>query len=174
MGFKVYWSIQGLDETRSYIDGMPGRVNQRTLSMLNRWGRRLKSLGTSLSPRDKLRTFDERRRKNKQFRAQWAYDVTASRSEAVLRVGNVDPRMPWIIWPTKPRGTIPKGGAVAMQIKGYPLRFYTADGTMHRAWEVRGGIAAKGTPGNPVHEKMLQRFRLEGEMVYYATWIVQP
>lgn len=174
MAFSVSWNIYGLDETRRYIDGMPKRINQRTLTTLGRWGRQFKQLGVMLSPSDKLRVFDARRRKNKQFRLQWQYDVSSTDTEGVLRVGNVDPRMPWIIWPTKPRGVIPHGGAMEQWRRGYPLRFYTASGAMHQQWEVRRGIASQGTPGNPVHEKMLERFNLEGALINYATWIVQP
>lgn len=174
MEFEMTVDFYGLDDTRAYIDDMPRRVNERTLSTLNKWGQRFTKLGQILSPTDKYRAFDARRTKNKPFRVQWQYDLSATRDEAVLRIGNVDPRMPWIIWKTRPRGVIPKGGAAAMKQRGYPLRFYTADGTIHHQWEVRGGIAAHGTPGNPVHEKMLQRFGLEGALRFYSAWIIQP
>jgi hypothetical protein len=128
-----------------------------------------------MSPEDRLRKFDSRRRPvGQRFKLQWRYQVTQNADDVVLQVGNIDPRMEWIIFPTRPRGEIPIGGEEEMRGRGYPLRFFNYGGNEYRRWSVQGGIASKGTPGNPVHERMLSAFDLGDSMAEYATWIIKP
>ncbi len=175
MASNISVEMTGLESTEAYISGMPKRVNTRTQSKLHQWGREFVILGKLMSPEDRLRNIDSRRRPaGQRFKLQWRYQVQQGAQDIVLQVGNVDPKMEWIIFPTKPRGVIPTGGEAEMVSRGYPLRFFTYGGGMYRQWAVRGGVASSGTPGNPVHERMLSAFDLGDSMAEYATWIIKP
>ena len=168
------FTFYGLGTVQQYIKGLPQRMNQDTLRTLNTWGKTFMILGKALSPEDRLRQIDNRRRPpGERFKLQWQYDLTATPTEAVLRIGNVDPRMQWIVFPTKSRD-IPTGGAVAQIAKGYQMRFYFYTGQMMKRWQIQGGAARHGTFGNLVHERMVYKFNFPAAATAFGVLLVRP
>lgn len=167
-------TFNGLGTVQNYIKSLPRRMNQDTLHTLREWGKTFVILGKALSPEDKLRKYDPRRRPaSEQFKLKWRYQISATDTQALLQIGNIDPRMPLIVFPTKAR-PLPKGGAAAQIAKGYPMRYFDYGGGMHKSWQIKGGVVSAGTPGNPVHENMVAQFDWPGNMAAFGVLLVRP
>lgn len=176
MTFSIEVDITGLEDVEGFMEELPGRVTSTTFFTFTEWGPELQELAGKLSPSDKLRTVDPRRNA-KPFRLQWQNEVERqSDTRVALSVGNVDPRMPFIIGPTAPRA-IPRGGAAAQRRKGFPMRFFWVDGPLgaqfYIGWQIRGGVAARGTQENPVHERALLFFNVDQKVGELADRILQ-
>jgi len=159
VAFNIHFEIVGVESILKWADTLPKMTQRQALTVFGRWGRQMVRLGRQLSPKDKLRGVDPRRRPEKEsFALQWDYDTKAiGATGAELDVGNLDPRMRFIIFDTKPRA-IPR--SVNEQLaKGYPMRFVWRGG-WHKAWMISGGVAAHGTKGQPVHEWVLEEFNI--------------
>ena len=165
--------IEGVEGAIKGLVQIEGRAQSGTRLVFEEWGQDMVALAQQLSPRDKLRGIDPRRRPEKEsFALKWRYEVKQSATGVELRVGNIDPKMPLIVFPTPPRD-IPKGGAAAQHDKGYPMRFFwSAGGGWANAFQIRGGVAAHGTPGQPVHQWVVEQFDFGRHTATLANFIV--
>ncbi len=162
MAFNISLEVYGAQEIIQWADALPVKTQKQAFVIFDRWGKHMVKLGQKLSPRDKLRGVDPRRRPEKEsFALQWDYDVKRIGDGAELNVGNLDERMRFIIHDTKPRA-IPRS-VTAQLTKGYPMRFFWRGG-WHKAWMISGGVAAHGTKGQPVHEYILEEFDIDSHL----------
>lgn len=137
-------------------------VADRRREVSEGWGERMVKLAEDLSPKSLAGLVDRRKLKAKgeHFAYQWVYEVIDTGDyEGRLTLDNTSPYRDFVLYPTSPH-RIPKGGRTEMKARGYPLRWFDlATGEEIRAWEVWH----PGTPGNPVHERVLEE--MEEEMV---------
>lgn len=148
MAFDIQIEISGVNETLDFLRQLPRRWQIITHDNFVRWGRKLTSIAERLSPEDKLRGIDTRRRpSSEQFKLQWRHDVNTRGLDAELVVGNIDPKAEFILFPTQ-------GGTVFSASGPWPLRYYLPSGQMMKSWEVERG----DTKGQPVHEWALRQF----------------
>ena len=168
--------VSGQDEVLNLLDGLGEKSIGAAAQVLLRWGNELTIIAQAESPKDPLRAVDRRRRGRPRFADQWESDARRETpTKARLVVGNIDPRLPFVIGPTSPR-EIPRGGAEAQRAKGYMMRFYWQDGPagagFYQAWQIHGGVAGGGTEENPVHERALGRFGVDGQLSDMADFIL--
>lgn len=176
MTFTIKVDASQIDDLDQFAAELPGRVTSTTFFVFEEWGQELTELGGKLSPRDKLRQVDPRRN-DRPFYLQWRHEVDRQSDTRVqLSVGNTDPRMPFIIGPTSPH-QIPRGGNASQRRKGFPMRFFWQQGPggpgFYTAWEIKGGVAARGTEENPVHERMLLFFNVDQKVGNLADRILE-
>jgi hypothetical protein len=140
---------------------------------LHEWGMELTFVAQVLSPKDKLRDKDWRRRpKNQSFSQSWVFDVEVpDLANATLDVGNVDKRAEWIIEGTDPR-PIPSSPNPFL---GPFMYFYWENGYdgpgFYTDWIIIGGAAEFGTPPHPVPDMALDNFNIEGHLAKLANMI---
>jgi hypothetical protein len=167
---RVDVEVFGFDEVHRYLEGMTRRQFKATLPELQDWGRELVFLAEVLSPKDKLRGKDPRRRpRERSFAKSWRYDIEPYGGKSFeLQVGNVDKRRGWIIDGTDPR-RIPK----KLMDWDNPMFFYWEDGYdgpgFYEDWVITGGVAAHGTPPHPVHIQTLDNFDVAGHIARLAS-----
>lgn len=166
-----------IDNVLDILENFKLKASSAGLFVFDEWGRDLRRIASNVSPSDKLRSVDPRRRGRKRFRDQW-FESTERLSgvRIATQVGNFDPRTPFIIGPTAPR-KIPRGGADEQKKKGYPMRFFWTDGPtgarFYSAFEIKGGVAARGTEANPVHETALTFFNLDRRVSGLANFVLR-
>lgn len=164
MAFDIKIEIGGLESTLQFLRQLPRRWQIISHDQLVRWGRKLKADAERLSPEDKLRGIDARRRPaSERFKLQWQTEVDLISQGAELKVSNVDPKAHLVLFRTKSAGTITATGGP------WPLRFYLPSGQMIKDWEVDH----KGTEGQPVHEWALRQFDLNGNVSKLADALVR-
>lgn len=139
---------------------------------LHEWGIEFTFIAQVLSPKDKLRGKDWRRRpKGESFSQSWVFEVNVPTPElATLDISNVDPRAEWIVEGTDPR-PIPRGlGNTSTE-----MYFYWEDGPQgegfYTAWVIIGGVAGFGTPPHPVADQTLENFNLDAHVARLANMI---
>lgn len=165
---QVSVDVFGFDETVRYLEKMTPRQRRISVRELQDWGRELIFLGEVLSPKDKLRGKDWRRRpRDESFAKSWAYEIRPiPPGDFELQVGNVDPKMPWIIDGTNPR-------TITASSWDNPMYFYWEGGYMgpgfYTDWVIVGGVAAHGTPPHPVHIQTLDNFDVAGHISRLAS-----
>lgn len=168
--------VKGVEDVQEIMERFVPAGSAAALFVFEDWGAELKNTAQNISPSDPLRRVDPRRN-SPRFSLQWQYDNRRTgNNEITLAVGNTDPRLPFIIGPTKPR-QIPRGGAAAQRRKGTMMGFYWQGGPLgpgwYMAWEIKGGVAAHGTEANPVHEKALDIFNIDARLPELADRIVE-
>jgi hypothetical protein len=152
VAFDIKLSIVGLNNATKFIADLPNIWRPKISAQLLDWGGDLKSSAEDLSPKDKLRGVDPRRRsEGERLAKQWALQLGVSGNKQELDVGNVDPKMPFILFPTA-------GGTEITPKQATQLLFFDTAGTIFRRPSVVKGF----TPGQPVHEWALQEFDLDG------------
>jgi hypothetical protein len=178
---KLTIEITGVEKALKLFHNLSLNKPQ-TGRVLNQLGREMVVAGTKLSPKDKLRTVDPRRRPvDKSFAWSWRFEVKREINnktlEAIeLRVGNVDPKAQWIIEGTGPR-KIPT--SVSAQLaKGYPMNFFWERGPQgagyYQSWQILGGVAARGTPPHPVVEEVVRDVNIPQSIHDIAAIVVNP
>lgn len=151
MAFEFRVQVENVKEVQRNLDLTLGLWRIITRRRLQEWGQELTGLAEGLSPQDKLRGIDPRRR-SPTFGQSWEFNVHGR--DPQLDVGNVDPVMEFIVFPTDPKTKVTSGG-------DYPLKFYTESGGPFYAWSI--DIPAK--PGQPVHLWALREFNVDGHIV---------
>jgi len=168
--------VTGVEGVEEIFENFVPRGSAAALFVFEDWATELKDIAQRISPSDPLRRVDPRRNRPR-FSLQWQKDVRRTGDDEItLAVGNTDPRLPFIIGPTSPR-QIPSGGAAAQRRKGTMMGFYWVGGPLgpgwYMAWEIKGGVAGHGTEANPVHEKALDIFNIDGRLGDLADRIVE-
>jgi len=127
----------------------------QTADVMARWGREMIGIARSLSPSDKLRGIDARRRPESQsFKHQWEWQVVQTGDGPMLEVGNTDERMPLIVGPTSAQDDV-------VATSGEFLFFYWDKiGQWVKAWSIN----KPSTPGQPVHEWTLEAFDIDSSL----------
>ncbi len=152
-------------ETRAFeksLDEMLRTWQIRTTDTLDEWGKELVNRAEDLSPQDKLRGVDPRRRPSSERLAlMWRRNLGRAGRDFVLNVGNVDPKMPFILFDTSDAGTITSKGP-------WPLKWYLPDGTVLK----KDTVQHRGHKGQPVHEWALQAFDIDGKVRQLANLLV--
>lgn len=159
MAFDVQFTIVGLGKTAKFLAELPQVWRLKVNEKMRGWGSELTTIAESLSPEDKLRGIDPRdRRKGKERLANlWVWELDGG----TLNVGNIDPKMPFIIFPTS-------GGAEITPKSADHLLFFDTSGGIHR----RQSVIKGSTPGQPVHDWTLQAFDLNGKIAKLADSLV--
>lgn len=164
MAFRVQLRVDNLEEVQVNLPFWISLWRIRTRAELERWGFVLSILAVAKSPQDKLRGVDARRRPiSRSLSRMWRYEVDTAGDDPLLNVGNIDPKMQFILFPTK-------GGKKITPKGDYPLRFYDAraGGPFFR-WSVKKGK----TEGQPVHLWALDAFNLDSRVKDLANRLVQ-
>lgn len=153
----VNWN--GLDvEFATLPERMAGVID----AAAERWGERLQALAEILSPDDKIRHIDPRRRpESERLVRQWRFSVDGGGGSNDVSLWSDDPKAGYILFPTKAGKTIESKGA-------YPLRFFTQDGMMHR----RGFVVKGATPGQPVHLWAFDELDFDSEIEKLAVELI--
>lgn len=158
MAFDVQFTIVGIGKTAKFLAELPQIWRLKINERLQGWGSELTATAESLSPDDKLRGIDPRRRSSSEKLAKmWAWELGGG----TLNVGNIDPKMPFILFPTS-------GGAEITPKSADHLLFFDTSGGIHR----RQSVIKGSTPGQPVHDWALQAFDLNGKIAKLADSLV--
>ena len=171
--FQFSITQQGIDKVLSKLKDLETQTMPRVARELHEWGMELTFVAEVLSPKDKLRGKDWRRRpKNQSFSASWQFDIELPDLDtAILDVGNVDERAAWIIDGTDPRPIPSKPNPFL----GPFMYFYWENGYdgpgFYTDWIIISGSAMFGTPPHPVPEKTLESFNIEGHVAKLANLI---
>ena len=127
------------------------------------WGAEIGARARALSPEDKIRHYDSRRRpKTQAFKAGWRMQVRDVGDDVVLEVGNVDPKMPVIVGPSPARSN------VTAKNKDYLVFYWERLGR----WVIAKSIDKPATPGQPVHEWAISDFSIDRHLPDMATSLV--
>jgi hypothetical protein len=163
MAFSATFVVKNLDNIQKKLPFWISLWRIRTRRSLTLWGRDLTILAAALSPQDKLRGIDPRRRSASEGLAnKWRWELRSDGLDTVLNVGNIDERMENILFPTKGNPKITSKG-------DYPLKFYDHRlGGPFFKWSVR----RKSLPGQPVHLWTLDRFNVDQRTAELAQDIV--
>jgi hypothetical protein len=152
VAFDVQFSVVGVGKVAKFLAELPSIWRPKISTQLLSWGGELKSSAENLSPKDKLRGIDPRRRsEGERLAKQWLLQLDVSGNKQELDVGNVDPSMPFILFPTA-------GGTEITPKQATQLLYFDTAGTIFR----RPRVVKGSTPGQPVHEWVLQEFDLTG------------
>lgn len=163
MAFDIEIEVVGIPGVLQFLRDLPRKWQIITHDNLVHWGRELTSIAERLSPEDKLRGIDRRRRPASEgFKFQWISEVNIRGNNVELGLQNIDPKAEFILFPTKGGDTITSSGA-------WPLRYYTPDGHMYTAQQVSRGE----TKGQPVHEWALKEFDLDNNVRKLADSLVR-
>lgn len=164
--FKV--ETFGFDQVKQYLT----RLRPKHMGLIRQeywqWGEELIFIAEVLSPKDKLRGKDWRRRpKQESFAKQWRWQMETQGPKSLeLQVGNVDPIAGWIIEGTRPR-------RIEAYDWSHPMYFYWEKGYagegFYTGWVILGGVAEKGTPEHPVHIQTLENFDVHAHIARLAS-----
>lgn len=162
MAFKLEFRVKHLDQVLKELDGLLGEFKIRTARVFNEWGLEITDIARAISPEDKLRDVDPRRRPASQrFALKWEWDVDVTGNPA-LHIGNVDERAHLILEPTSAKSGVTSHG-------NYMMKFFTESGGPFKAWE----IDKPATPGQPVHEWAIEDFDLDRNVGMLADELVR-
>jgi hypothetical protein len=176
VAFNMTIQVTGVEETIQFIEEIPPMTRMQTLNAFRLWGSEMVELGQELSPKDKLRGKDPRRRPEAEsFAMKWDYEVNpVGEYDAELLVGNVAEHMQFVIYGTQPH-PIPRS-VTAQLAKGYPMSFFWVNSpggaAWHQAWKISGGVAAQGTEPHPVHEQIVERFDFNDHLALLARGVI--
>lgn len=164
MPLEVEFRIEGVNKLIADLGLLPELWRIRTGEVMDEWGRDLLARARLLSPEDKLRFYDPRRRpKSQGFRAAWRMEVERQGDDVALNVGNIDPKMPVIVGPS------PAKSGVTATNADY-LVFYWE--RLNR-WVIAFSIDKPATPGQPVHEWTIEDFGVDRHLPDLAARLVQ-
>lgn len=157
----------GFDQVDKYLSNLRPRHLATANQELREWGEEMVFIAKTISPKDKLRGEDWRRRpKDESFAEQWRWQMETDPGGTELQVGNIDPRAGWIIEGTPPR-------VLAAYSWDRPMYFFWEDGWdgpgWYTSWYIVGGVAEKGTPPHPVHIQTLENFDVRGHITRLAS-----
>ncbi len=165
---RVKADVYGLDETKNWLLQISKRHKAQVRQEFWQWGEELVFIAEVLSPKDKLRGKDWRRRpRSESFSKQWRWQIEAAGPKSMeLQVGNVDPIAGWIIEGTNPR-------RITARSWDHPMYFYWEGGYAgegwYTDWVIVGGVAAHGTPEHPVHIQTLENFDVHAHIARLAS-----
>lgn len=163
MAFDIQIEVSGVKEVLDFLRQLPRRWQIITHDEFVKWGRKLVKDAERLSPEDKLRGIDTRRRPtSEQFKLKWRSELEFVGRGVELNIGNIDPKAHLILFPTS-------GGRTFTSSGPWPLRYYLPSGQMMKSWEVTRG----DTPGQPVHEWVLKQFDSKGNVSRLADALVR-
>lgn len=165
INFKV--DVFGFDEVDDYLSNLKPKHMSQVRDEMWDWGEELIFIAQVLSPKDKIRPHDPRRRPlSESFSRQWRWQMKTLPAGPELQVGNIDPKMEWIIEGTDPR-------TITAHAWDHPMYFYWEDGWagpgFYTDWVIIGGVAAEGTPPHPVHIQTLENFNVSGHIARLAS-----
>ncbi len=162
MAFDIRLEFSTMAQVSSFIKGLPQRFRRRATAKSIEWGMDLVEFGEQLSPEDKLRGIDTRRRASGERLAfQWQQEIDKGQDKIELNVGNVDPKAKFILFPTA-------GGATITPTSKDYLVFF-GEGVFNSRFSVTKGA----TEGQPVHEWMLKAFDLDERVSDLADTLVR-
>jgi len=134
---------------------LPQMVNEwrkEVALSFDEWGREMTSIAFELSPSDKIRNVDNRRRpESESFKNFWEYQINFDGTDPKLEIGNTDEKMPFIVFPTS-------GGATIVPAEKDYLVFYWMS---KNSWNKKFSVKKGATPGQPVHEWTINEFNID-------------
>jgi len=157
----------GFDDVDKYLSSLKPRHMTQVRDEMWDWGEEMIFIAQILSPKDKIRPFDYRRRPlDESFSKQWRWQLEATPTGPELQVGNIDEKMGWIIEGTDPR-------RITASDWEHPMYFFWEDGWagagFYTDWVIIGGVASEGTPPHPVHIQTLENFDVSGHIARLAS-----
>lgn len=123
---------------------------------LDDWGKAMVDIAFNLSPSDKIRNIDNKRKKGRRpesesFKHFWEFQTGFDGADPYLEVGNTDERMPYIVFETQ-------GGALITPKEEDYLVFYWL---AKKNWYTPPSVIKGATPGQPVHEWTIEEFNID-------------
>jgi len=163
MQLEVDFQVTGATDVIAQLGLLPELWKVRTRQMMLEWGADIGTRARVLSPEDKIRFYDSRRRpKTQAFKAGWRMQVRETGTDIALEIGNVDPKMPVIVGPS------PAKSNVTAKNKDYLVFYWERLGR----WVIAKSIDKPATPGQPVHEWAIKDFDVDRHLPDMASRLV--
>jgi len=157
MGLNVEYNVEDAD-VKHLLQFLKGQWLLIIHNEMHDWGQELQALAQKLSPEDKLRGIDSRRRPTKDRLAfSWGFDVDTGGGASRLEIFSSDERAHLILFPTSAKDDVtPRGDD--------PMFFYFEDGRAAQAWSIN----KPATPGQPVHLWAIEEFGIDAHVMTLA------
>lgn len=157
MDLRVEYDVHD-EDVKHLLQFLKGQWLLIVHNEMHDWGQELQALAQKLSPEDKLRRFDSRRRpKSERLAFSWGFDVDTGAGESRLDIYSTDERAHLILFPTAAKENVtPKGDD--------PMFFYFEDGRSAQAWSIN----KPSTPGQPVHLWAIEEFGIDAHVMRLA------